>query len=81
MPYTISLQLNALHLVPFAVPNGLIDLLYYSCGDQGQQDFVVADEIDALAAFGGGAVDDIGQGAIMFDKVQVDRGKICQNMP
>ena len=61
--------------------SGLIYLLYYSGGDQGQQNFVVADEIDALAAFGGGAVDDIGQGAIVFDEIQVDRGKISQDVP
>lgn len=79
MPCTICLQPNALRRTPDTP--GLIYLFYYSGGDQGQQDFMVADEIDALTAFGGGAADDIGQGAIVFDEIQVDCGKICQGVP
>ncbi len=77
-PSAISRMSCAEHCAPGI--SGLINLLDYSGGDQGQQNFMVADEIDALAAFGGGSVDDIGQGAIVFDEIQVDGGKIFQGI-
>ena len=38
-------------------------------------------QVDSPTASGGGAVDYIGEGAIMFDEIQVDRCKVLQSIP
>jgi hypothetical protein len=78
-PFALSRESTALCLLPWVYAHCLAplsDLFDDACGDQGQQDFVMSDQIDTLAAFGRGAVDHISQGAIVFDEIQVDRGKI-----
>ena len=38
-------------------------------------------QVYSPTAFGGGPVDYVGEGAIMLDKIQVDRCKVFQGIP
>ena len=68
-------------LLPLADPLILIYLFNDPRRDQGQQDFVMPHQVYSPTAFGGGPVDNIGEGAIVLDEIQVDRCKIFQGIP
>ena len=68
----------ALRLTPCAL--ALSDLLDNPRSDQGQQNFMMPDQVDAPSAFSRGSVDDICQWAVMSDEIQIDRREVQQGI-